>query len=102
MRNLARVHDAVTPGGIGQTFRRLGIWGYVLVGAFIVIVAYFLIVHLEHLAAYSTIIFFVIFMLLHLFMHAGHGHHGGGMGGSRAGHGDDTEESAQTKPYQPR
>lgn len=88
-------------GDIRETFRRLGIFGYLLVGIFIVIVAYFLIFHLAHLAAYSTIIFLIIFVALHLLMHAGHGGHGGGGcmgGGSHEGHREkssDLEERAR-------
>ena len=64
--------------GIKEWFRRLGIYGYLLVGFLIIVVAYFIIVHQAHLAAYSTIIFIVIFIGLHLVMHiGGHGSHGG-------------------------
>lgn len=63
--------------GVKGWFRSLGIYGYILIGILIVVAAYFIIVHQAHLAAYSTIIFLVIFIGLHLVMHAGHGGHGG-------------------------
>lgn len=41
-------------------------------------VAFFLILeHKAHLVAYSSTIFFIIYILLHLFMHRSHGSHGG-------------------------
>ena len=46
------------------------------------IVAFYLIEeHRAHLIAYSGTIFFIAFILLHLFMHRGHGGHGGGCDG---------------------
>jgi hypothetical protein len=87
-------------GGIIGTFKRLGIWGYVLVTTFIFIIGYFLIFHLEHLAAYSTVIFLIIFVVLHLFMHAGHGRHGGGScigGGFHGGYEEEEGSVAQEK-----
>jgi len=46
------------------------------------IVAFYLIEeHRAHLIAYSGTIFFIVFVLLHLFMHRGRGGHGGGFGG---------------------
>lgn len=94
-------HGSMAFGGIGETFKRLGIWGYVLVAAFIITIGYLLIFHLEHLAAYSTIIYVVIFLLLHLFMHRGHGRHGGGGQPSgaqneHAGHGTGSETKAES------
>ena len=79
--------------GITAWFKRLGIYGYILIGLLIVIAAYFIIVHQAHLAAYSTIIFIVIFIGLHLVMHVGgHGSHGGQSGGGCGGsHGEDQE-----------
>lgn len=68
---------------VSDTFRKLGIWGYVLVGIFIIVAGYFIILHEEHLAAYSGVIFLILFVVLHLFMHSGHGSHG--KGGSREG-----------------
>ncbi|MEI7858091.1 MAG: DUF2933 domain-containing protein [Methanomicrobiales archaeon] len=90
--------------GIKGWFQRTGIYGYLLVGLLIIVAAYFIIVHQAHLAAYSTIIFIVIFIGLHLVMMGGHGSHGGqsgeqsggGCGGSHGGeqhnHGDGTKE----------
>jgi len=72
--------------GIKGWFQRTGIYGYLLVGLLIIVAAYFIIVHQAHLAAYSTIIFIVIFIGLHLVMMGGHGSHGGQSGGSQEGH----------------
>jgi len=87
--------------GITAWFKRLGIYGYILIGLLIVIAAYFIIVHQAHLAAYSTIIFIVIFIGLHLVMHVGgHGSHGGHSGGSCGGSHDGHEQhqhSEETK-----
>jgi hypothetical protein len=87
--------------GIGGWFKRLGIYGYILIGLLIVIAAYFIIIHQAHLAAYSTIIFLVIFIVMHLIMHVGgHGSHGGHEGneqhqhGGGAKEGDDEQKSA--------
>lgn len=76
-------------GGFIETLRRLGNWLYVLIGGFVIVAGYFIVVHQEHLAAYSGIIFLLIFVVLHLFMHSGHGHHvGSGDGGElHEGHG---------------
>jgi hypothetical protein len=72
--------------GIREWFRKLGIYGYLLIALLIIIAAYFIIVHQAHLAAYSTIIFIMIFIGLHLLMHAGgHGSHGGRGGGGCGG-----------------
>jgi len=80
--------------GITAWFKKLGIYGYILVGLLIVIAAYFIIVHQVHLAAYSTIIFIVIFIGLHLVMCGmGYGSHGGQSGGGCGDkHGESTEE----------
>jgi Protein of unknown function (DUF2933) len=52
------------------------------------IVAFYLVEeHRAHLIAYSGTIFFIAFILLHLFMHSGHGGHGGGC----CGHGENDE-----------
>jgi len=82
--------------GIGAWFRRLGIYGYILIGLLIVIAAYFIIEHKAHLAAYSTIIFLVIFIGLHLVMCGmGHGSHGGRSGGSCGGsHGEEQQKES--------
>jgi len=79
-------------GNVSDTFKRLGIWGYVLIGIFVIVAGYFIILHQEHLAAYSSIIFVILFVVLHLFMHAGHGQHSGdgrmeGMHEGNEGHG---------------
>lgn len=80
--------------GITAWFKRLGIYGYILVGLLIVIAAYFIIVHQAHLAAYSTIIFIVIFIGLHLVMCGmGHGSHDDKSGGSCGG----SHENGQKK-----
>jgi hypothetical protein len=72
--------------GIKAWFKSLGIFGYLLVALLIVVAGYFIIVHQAHLAAYSTIIFIIVFVGLHLVMMVGHGSHdkggGGGCGGS--------------------
>lgn len=77
--------------GITGWFRSLEIYGYLLIGVFIVIAAYFIIVYQAHLAAYSSIIFIVIFFGLHMVMCGmGHGGHGRKDGGSCGGsHGED-------------
>ncbi|MFA4826154.1 MAG: DUF2933 domain-containing protein [Methanoregula sp.] len=80
--------------GIGGWFRRLGIFGYILVTLLIIIAAYFIIEHQAHLAAYSTIIFLVIFIGLHLVMcgmgHGSHGSHGShGEPGTKEGDADE-------------
>lgn len=77
--------------GIKGWFQRTGIYGYLLVGLLIIVAAYFIIVHQAHLAAYSTIIFIVIFIGLHLVMMGGHGSHGGADGGGGCGgsHGEE-------------
>jgi hypothetical protein len=52
------------------------------------IVAFYLVEeHRAHLIAYSGTIFFIAFILLHLFMHRGHGGHG-----YQGGHGKSVEE----------
>lgn len=85
--------------GITGWFRRLGIYGYLLVGLLIVIAAYFIIVHQAHLAAYSSIIFLVIFIGLHLVMHVGghgsHGEHDGGGGSGESNGGDHKKETGK-------
>jgi len=71
--------------GVGGWFRRLGIYGWLLIGILIVVAAYFIIEHQAHLAAYSTIIFLVIFFGLHMVM-CGMGHkHGEEQAGKGAG-----------------
>jgi len=83
--------------GISAWFKRLGIYGYILIGLLIVIAAYFIIVHQAHLAAYSTIIFIVIFIGLHLVMHVGgHGSHGGQGGGGCGGGSHEGHETPGT------
>ena len=78
-------------GDIGDWFKSLGIYGYLLVGVFIAIAAYLIILHQEHLAAYSGVIFIILFIGLHLVVcgrgHGSHGDHGGGCcgGGSHEG-----------------
>lgn len=78
--------------GIGEWFKKLGIYGYLLVGLLIIVAAYFIIIHQAHLAAYSTIIFIVIFIGIHIFMHAGHGSHGGHGGGNTSGRSHEEHE----------
>jgi len=79
--------------GIGGLFKKLGIYGYLLVGLLIIVAAYFIIIHQAHLAAYSTIIFLVIFMMMHLFMHIGrHGSRGGHEVNEKHQHGRDVKE----------
>jgi|GEM_PF-3041618 len=79
--------------GIRGWFQRTGIYGYLLVGLLIIVAAYFIIIHQAHLAAYSTIIFLVIFFGLHLVMCGmGHGSHGGHGGEEQHEHGEGTEE----------
>ncbi len=79
---------------ISRWFKKLGIYGYILVGLLIIVAAYFIIIHQAHLAAYSTIIFIVIFIGMHLFMHAGgHGSHGGRSGESSTGSHEGHEQS---------
>lgn len=64
--------------GIQGWFKKLGIYGYLLIAITIIVAAYFIIIHQAHIAVYSTTIFIVIFIGLHLFMHVGgHGSHGG-------------------------
>jgi hypothetical protein len=64
--------------GIKAWFKKLGIYGYLLIAIAIIVAAYFIIVHQAHLAAYSTTIFIVVFIGLHFVMHiGGHGSHGG-------------------------
>lgn len=83
--------------GIKEWFGRLGIYGYLLIGILVVLVAYFIIVHQAHLAAYSTIIIIVIFIGLHLVMHAGgHGSHGGPSGGGGCGGSHEGHETPET------
>lgn len=68
--------------GISAWFRRLGIYGYILVGLTIAITAYLIFEHQVHLAQYSTIIIILVFVGLHLAMHVGgHGSHDGQKGG---------------------
>ncbi|MDY9928008.1 DUF2933 domain-containing protein [Methanosarcina sp.] len=44
----------------------------------LVIIAFYLLTeHRAHLLAYSNYIIFLVFVLMHVFMHAGHGGHGG-------------------------
>ncbi|MFA4876424.1 MAG: DUF2933 domain-containing protein [Methanoregula sp.] len=85
--------------GIRGWFGRLGIFGYLLIGLFVIVVAYFIIEHQAHLAAYSTIIFLVIFIGLHLVMcgmgHGSHGGHGGhGEPGTNEGDADERKGRA--------
>lgn len=83
--------------GISAWFKRLGIYGYILIGLLIVVAAYFIIVHQAHLAAYSTIIFIVIFIGLHLVMAAGgHGSHDGQSGGGCCGGSHGEEKKKET------
>lgn len=83
--------------GIGGWFKRLGIYGYLLIGILVVLVTYFIIVHQVHLAAYSSIIFLVIFIGLHLVMCGmGHGSHGGQSGGGCGGGSHEGHETAGT------
>lgn len=48
-----------------------------------IIALYLLTEHRAHLLAYSSFIVFGVFILMHFFMHSGHGE----QGGSRGGHG---------------
>lgn len=84
--------------GIKEWISRLGIFGYILIGLLIIIAAYFIIVHQAHLAAYSTIIFIVIFIGLHLVMCGmGHGNHGNQSGGGCGGsHGQEPKKEPDT------
>jgi uncharacterized membrane protein YgcG len=82
--------------GIKGWFQRTGIYGYLLVGLLIIVAAYFIIVHQAHLAAYSTIIFLVIFIGLHFVMMGGHGSHGGHGGGSSGGETHEGHETSGT------
>lgn len=80
--------------GIKEWFRKLGIYGYLLVGFLVILVVYFIIVHQVHLAAYSSIIFIIVFIGLHLVMCGmGHGNHGGQSGGGCGGsHGEEQKK----------
>lgn len=96
--------------GIKDWIKRIGIYGYILVGIIIIVAAYFIIQHQAHLAAYSTLIFIVIFIGLHLLMHVGgHGSHGGqneehsggccggSHGDNRRRYGDEADEEEEDK-----
>lgn len=50
-----------------------------------IIAFYLLTEHRTHLLAYSSYIIFAVFILMHIFMHSGHGGCGGGHGGHGQG-----------------
>jgi len=50
----------------------------ILIGSFVVIALYLIYEHRAHLLANVSYVYIALFILMHLFMHGGHGHHGGG------------------------
>lgn len=62
----------------------------------LVIIAFYLVTeHRAHLLAYSSYIIFFIFVLMHVFMHAGHGGHGGH--GRHRGHNPEEKHMEEEK-----
>lgn len=49
---------------------------YILIGSFIIITFFIVFEHRVHLYGFAPYAFFVAFVILHLFMHRGHGNHG--------------------------
>lgn len=63
----------------------------------LVIIAFYLVTeHRAHLIAYSSYIIFGVFILMHLFMHSGHGEHGGCCGGGHD-HGKNHHKETEQK-----
>lgn len=65
-------------------------WGSVLIVVFLIVTAYLLIYHKEHLLGLLQYIFWPLFIFFHFFMHRGHGKHGGG--DDTHNHGTDKKE----------